>query len=110
VPRQLADYELPSVPGEDGASILVVASGRNAEVSKSESLVVAEPRARICKGSTMIEVDGDPLGAFQEIIDARILIVNGDRQGPVEIINGTKFIGTGSPALLPKHIWQTSSQ
>jgi len=110
VPRQLADYELPSVPGEDGASILVVASGRNAKVSESESLVVAEPRARIRKGSTMIEVDGDPLGAVQEITDARILIVNGERQGPVEIINGTKFIGTGSPALLPKHIWQTSSQ
>ena len=110
MPRQLADYELPSVPGEDGASILVVASGRKAEVSESESLVVAEPRARIRKGSTMIEVDGDPLGVVQEIADARILIVNGERQGPVEIINGTKFIGTGSPALLPKHIWQNSSQ
>ena len=53
VPRQLADYELSSVPGEDGASILVVASGRNAEVSESESLVVAEPRATVTyRGAT----------------------------------------------------------
>jgi len=110
VPRQLADYELPSVPGEDGASILVVASGRTAEVAESEALVVAEPRARIHKGSTRIEVDSNPLGTVQEITDARNLIVNGERMGPVEIIGGTKFIGTGSPALLPKHIWQTSSQ
>jgi len=110
VPRQLADYELPAVPGTDGAAMLVVASGRNAEVAEGETLVVAEPGAKIRKGRMMIEVDGNPLGAVDEITDARILIVDGERKGPVEIINGTKFIGTGSPALLPKQLWQASSQ
>jgi len=106
----LADYGLPAVLGVDGASILVVASGRTAEVAESETLVVAEPGAKIRKGRTIIEVDGNPLGAVGEIADARVLIVDGERKGPVEIINGTKFIGTGSPALLPKQLWQTSSQ
>ena len=110
VPRQLADYELPAVPGTDGASILVVASGMHAEVAEGETLVVAEPGAKIRKGRTMIEVDSNPLGAVQEVTDARILIIDGERKGPAEIIDGTKIIGTGSPALLPKHLWQTSSQ
>jgi hypothetical protein len=110
VPRQLADYELPAVPGSSGTSTLVVASGMTAEVAEGETLVVAEPGAKIRKGRTMIEVDSNPLGAVEEVTDARVLIVDGERRGPVETINGTKFIGTGSPALLPKQLWQTSSQ
>ena len=106
----MADYELPAVPGTDGASILVVASGRHAVVAEGETLVVAEPGAKIRKGRRMIEVDSNPLGAVEDVTDARILIVDGERKGPVEIIDGTKFIGTGSPALLPKQLWQTSSQ
>jgi hypothetical protein len=81
-----------------------------AEVAEGETLVVAEPGAKIRKGRTMIEVDSNPLGAVEEVTDARVLIVDGERRGPVETINGTKFIGTGSPALLPKQLWQTSSQ
>jgi hypothetical protein len=39
-------------------------------------------------------------------MDARSVIINGEPKGVIATNEGIVIIGTGSPAMLPKEIWE----
>ena len=107
VPRHLADLGMPTVVGNEGASVLIVEAGRSARKQSAERLVILEPGAKVTIGTVTIGADALPLGDASGIPDARSLYLDDGRTvGPTTEIDGTKIIATGSPALLPLEIWQ----
>jgi hypothetical protein len=70
-----------------------------------EKLVVAEPKAVVRIGSHLIEVDDLPLGFVDRIADSRNLILDGKNVGPTVTVDGVTVVGTGSPTLVPRELW-----
>ena len=98
---------MPTVVGNEGASVLIVEAGRSARKQSAERLVILEPGAKVTIGTVTIGADALPLGDASGIPDARSLyLADGRTVGPTTEIDGTKIIATGSPALLPLEIWQ----
>lgn len=99
VPKMINANGYPFITGNKNAKILVVKRGEKAKW-KGESLIVAEPDAKIGIMGHNIKIDDMPLGMKGGIIDGRNIIVDDSAVGVICEINGVTIVGTGSPAKL----------
>jgi hypothetical protein len=102
--RQLQEDEIPVVKGEKGTKVLIVEQGKAASVN-NERLVIAEPNSEVRIGSHLIKTDDLPLGFVDDIPDSRYLLLDGKNQGTKVVVDGVTVIGTGSPSLVPRELW-----
>lgn len=99
VPKMINANGFPFITGNKNAKILVVKRGERAKW-KGETLIVAEPNAKIEIMGHDVEIDDVPLGIKDGVIDGRSIIIDDSAVSAICKINGVTLVGTGSPAIL----------
>lgn len=101
----LNDGGICAVRGDLDAKMLVVAEGLSCS-ARNESVILLEPGASVKIGRDFVSANDVPLGAKDETVDARHLIINGKNIGQAECsVAGIRVIGTGSPAKNVFRLW-----